>query len=187
MDTPPGSVYPRQGRRGNSFDQAWRAGQYLVFAGESAYKQPMPGYRAHIFGGATVALAGGGLLYVLGLERNLYTLGGMGGACLAGALFPDIDTDSKAQRLFYIVLLILDGWLLYTRRIHAAAWLGVGAILPGLVPHRGLTHTVTSAIVLSAAISFLPYLIMGLDWHVLWPFGVSFGVGVLSHLLLDQW
>ena len=159
----------------------------LVILGSRVYKHSMPGYRAHIFGGAAVALAGAGVLYSMGWERNVVTLSGMGGACLAGALFPDIDTDSKAQRLFYLVLLALDAWLLYARRIHAAAWLGVGAILPGLVPHRGLTHTVTAAILLSAGIAFLPYLIMGLDWRMLWPFGAAFGAGVLSHLLLDQW
>ena len=147
----------------------------------------MPGYRAHIFGGATVAAIGVGLLYFMHVERSPAVLAGLAGTCLAGSLFPDIDTDSMAQRLFYLLLLLLDGWLLYTRRVSAAAWLGVGAILPGLVPHRGLTHTVTFAIILSAAIAFLPNLTMGLDWHVLWPFGAAFGLGVLSHLLLDQW
>lgn len=147
----------------------------------------MPGYRAHIFGGAAVALAGAGVLYFTGWERSPYTLAGLAGACLAGALFPDIDTDSKAQRVFYLILLVLDAWLLFTRRVHSAAWLGVGAIIPGLIPHRGLTHTVTAAVLLSLGIAFLPYLVMGLDWRVLWPFGAAFGLGVLSHLLLDQW
>jgi hypothetical protein len=36
---------------------------------------------------------------------------------LLGALFPDVDTDSKGQNLFYGLLIVVDGTLIYYHRI----------------------------------------------------------------------
>jgi hypothetical protein len=73
----------------------------------------MPGYKGHLTGGL---LAGGlaiGAAVILGrLAYAPLHLAGLMGFCLLGALFPDVDTDSKGQNLFYTVLILVEGVLI---------------------------------------------------------------------------
>ena len=62
----------------------------------------MPGYKVHV-SGSIVA----GLLVLLGLlNLGLYVIDpqqvvALFVLCILGALFPDIDTDSKGKRIYY--------------------------------------------------------------------------------------
>jgi hypothetical protein len=102
-----------------------------------------------------------------------------------GALFPDIDTKSKGQKLFYICLLplfilfFLQEWLL------ANLILIFAAVVPLVVNHRGITHRLwflflvpaTLALVL---ISYYPSLRHEIIFCLLF-----FCIGAFTHLWLD--
>jgi membrane-bound metal-dependent hydrolase YbcI (DUF457 family) len=100
-------------------------------------------------------------------------------------LFADIDTNSKAQDIFFGIALILDILLLATGNIQAAAYLGLIAMLPVVGHHRGWTHKKWAMAVVPLPILILPYLY---NHSVLPIAAVYYGAGVagyFSHLLLD--
>lgn len=144
----------------------------------------MPSYKGHLVGGAF--FYGIGLCCVLMLvqlsfiarmEMLLFTL--------AGALFPDIDTKSKGQKLFYWLILTLAVLFLYTGHTQAMLVLAAIGILPLLVKHRGLFHKLWFIILFALIIAALcctyaPHCkrLIALDTFF-------FIVGVVSHLWLD--
>ncbi|MGE4551929.1 MAG: metal-dependent hydrolase, partial [Desulfovibrionaceae bacterium] len=104
----------------------------------------------------------------------------------AGALFPDIDTDSKGQTLFYILLLALDGLLLWQRRTAEAAWLGLAAMVPPLLQHRGFTHTLWCLLLCTGALFLAPQWLDLCSQAQAVPVAAAFGAGYASHLLMDH-
>lgn len=148
----------------------------------------MPGYKGHLNGGllaGTTALAGAVLQGYLGLDA--LQLSGLLGFCMLGSLFPDIDTDSKGQNLFYAILIIIDSFLLYHKQFFAAAWLGLFAMLPALGHHRGWTHTLWAMFLVPLPIVIIPYLLFEKDFlETSICFYVAFTLGYFSHLLLDR-
>jgi membrane-bound metal-dependent hydrolase YbcI (DUF457 family) len=148
----------------------------------------MPGYKGHLSGGL---LAGGlaiGVAVMAGrLEHAPLYLSGLLGFCLLGALFPDVDTDSKGQNFFYAVLILVDGALIYKHYYHWAAWLGLYAMLPAIGHHRGWTHTWWAMALVGTPILIIPGLFFGAgDMAVLLPFYIAFTLGYFSHLLMDR-
>lgn len=74
----------------------------------------MPGYKGHLSGGLVVGcIAVGGAVISGRLACTPLYLAGLMGFCLLGALFPDVDTDSKGQNLFYGMLIVVEGTLIY--------------------------------------------------------------------------
>lgn len=148
----------------------------------------MPGYKGHLNGG----LISGALVIVVAvvmgyLSRDPLQLAGLMGFCLLGALFPDIDTDSKGQNLFYTGLIIIDGILIYKHHYRWAAWVGLIAMLPALGHHRGWTHTWWAMLIVPLPIVIIPYLFFNGDGvHIFKNFYVAFTLGYFSHLLLDR-
>lgn len=121
------------------------------------------------------------------LDAGPLQLTGLLGFCLLGGLFPDVDTDSKGQNLFYSLLIVVDGTLIYHHYYRWAAWLGLCAMLPALGHHRGWTHTWWAMIVVGAPIVLIPVFILGEDNFLYFlPFYISFTAGYFSHLLLDR-
>ncbi|CAM3228087.1 metal-dependent hydrolase [Rhodothermus bifroesti] len=155
----------------------------------------MPSYRGHL-AGATLFFAVylAGLLYVFSidaayqhfslLEMLAYPLA-LFGLCLMFALWPDVDTNSVGQALFYWIFFLVDGMLIATRHFEEAAYLGLFAILPILGKHRGWTHTWWAMLLIPSPLLLLPYLffpdrpLSGL------PFYGAAVVGYFSHLVLD--
>lgn len=147
----------------------------------------MPGYKVHLIGGMIL----GGLCLV-GLiwagfrkpepEMALVLL------CivLMGALFPDTDTDSKGQNLFYGVLAILDLALMIKGEYRWAAILGFCALLPALGHHRGWTHTWWAMLLVPLPVVVLPMAFYHLPLERLFPFYLAGVLGYLSHLVLDR-
>lgn len=146
----------------------------------------MPGYQAHSAGGAVVAAAGLTAAWFWAGLRDPVLMTVLAGICLAGALFPDIDTDSKGQKLFYLLLIALDAVLLWRRRMVEAAWLGLGAMVPPLLQHRGFTHTLWCLMLLTGALFFAPQWLGLCTRAEITPFAVAFGAGYASHLLMDH-
>jgi membrane-bound metal-dependent hydrolase YbcI (DUF457 family) len=148
----------------------------------------MPGYKGHIIG----SMVAGGVAITAAVTLGYLSvvplrLAGLLGFCVLGGLFPDVDTDSKGQNLYYSILIVVDGALIYYRYFNWAAWLGLCAMLPALGHHRGWTHTWWAMIVVGAPIIFIPVIFYGTDNYLYFlPFYISFTVGYFSHLLLDR-
>lgn len=147
----------------------------------------MPGYKGHLAGGLFFAVMGmlGGLM--LGwLSFAPLTAAGLTGFCLLGALFPDVDTDSKGQNLFYSVFLVVDLGLILQEHYVWAAWLGLFAMLPAIGSHRGWTHSWWAMFAVPAPILLVPLIMLQSDTAMTFvPYYAAFVVGYFSHLLLD--
>ena len=149
----------------------------------------MPGYKGHITG----SLVAGGIAAVAAFMLGYHFLvtpsqiAGLLGFCLLGGLFPDSDTDSKGQNLFYGLLIVGDGALIYFRQYSWAAWVGIFAMLPALGHHRSWTHTWWAMLVVGIPIVVIPLMVLGRSTLMVYlPFYVAFTVGYFSHLLLDR-
>ena len=154
----------------------------------------MANYRGHI-GGAVVVCAGyvaaAAFLPVEWAAKTGYILADwqMVAALFVIAmlfgLWPDIDTNSKAQDIFFGVAFICDILLLATGRIEAAAYLGLLAMIPIVGKHRGWTHSKLAMVLVPLPILIVPYLYN--ENHLL-PAALFYGAalcGYFSHLLLD--
>lgn len=147
----------------------------------------MPGYKGHLLGGfffAVMGLVGAVLLGWLGGDPLIAA--GLIGFCLLGALFPDVDTDSKGQRLYYVVFAAVDLGLIIRHYYMWSAWLGFFAMLPAIGSHRGWTHTWWAMLLVPLPILIMPLILLGAEAVVgFLPFYVAYVIGYFSHLLLD--
>lgn len=147
----------------------------------------MPGYKGHLAGGvffAVMGLVGAVMLGYIIFEPLLAA--GLTGFCLLGALFPDVDTDSKGQNLYYSVFAAIDLGLILNKHYFWAAWLGFFAMLPAIGSHRGWTHTWWAMLLVPAPILGMPLILRGVEGvPTFLPFYIAFCAGYFSHLLLD--
>jgi membrane-bound metal-dependent hydrolase YbcI (DUF457 family) len=118
------------------------------------------------------------------LELVAYPVG-LVGICLMFALWPDVDTNSKGQDLFYTIFFVADLVLIAARRFEEAAYLGLFAILPILGKHRGWTHTWWAMLLVPLPLVVLPYLLAPERPLAGLPFYGAAVAGYASHLLLD--
>lgn len=155
----------------------------------------MAGYKGHIAGAtAFFGLYFAGLVYVLSvdaaytrftlLEQVGYPLALFGLTLLFG-LWPDVDTNSKGQDLFYLIFFLVDIVLIVTRQFEEAAYLGLFAILPVLGHHRGWTHTWWAMLLVPAPLLVLPSILFPERPLSGLPFYGAAVVGYLSHLFMD--
>lgn len=100
-------------------------------------------------------------------------------------LWPDVDTDSKGQNLFYSIFFVVDLFLIVTEQFEWAAYLGLFAILPALGHHRGWTHTWWAMLLIPSPLLILPYLHLPDRPLVGLPFYGAAVVGYFSHLFMD--
>src|SRR5690606_34211435 len=108
------------------------------------------------------------------------------GLCLMFGLWPDVDTNSKGQNVFYGLFFLVDVALIASRHFEEAAYLGLFAILPILGKHRGWTHTYWAMLLIPSPLLVLPMVLFpeaeplaGL------PFYGAAVVGYFSHLFMD--
>ena len=102
-----------------------------------------------------------------------------------GALFPDVDTNSRGQDIFYSLFFILDFSLIALRKFEYAALLGLLVILPVLGKHRGWTHTWWAMLIVPFPIILLPVSFFKAAPEPLIPYYLCAVSGYFSHLLLD--
>jgi membrane-bound metal-dependent hydrolase YbcI (DUF457 family) len=156
----------------------------------------MSGYKGHlagatVFGIAYIALLGYvftieaayrqfSFIEQIGYPLTLFVL-----AILFG-LWPDVDTNSKGQKVFYSIFFVTDLFLIVTERFKAAAYLGLVALLPVLSRHRGWTHTWWAMLLVPSPLVILPYLHMPERPLIGLPFYGAAVVGYLSHLVMDR-
>jgi membrane-bound metal-dependent hydrolase YbcI (DUF457 family) len=100
-------------------------------------------------------------------------------------LWPDIDTNSKGQNIFFGLAFAADILLIAAGGLEAAASLRLLAMTPIIGKHRGWTHSKWAMLVVPLPIVIVPYLYRP---SVLQPALLIYGaavVGYFSHLLLD--
>ena len=155
----------------------------------------MAGYRGHIAGAFLFFLGYlSVLVYLYSLNAayqqfsTLELLGypvAMGALAIMFGLWPDVDTNSKGQDVFYAIFLVADLFLIATRNFEEAAYLGLFALLPVVSRHRGWTHSWWAMLLIPSPLLVLPYVLFpARPWSGL-PFYGAALVGYFSHLLLD--
>jgi len=100
-------------------------------------------------------------------------------------LWPDIDTNSKGQDIFFSGMFGLNIYLIATGSYRLAAFLGLLAMLPIVGKHRGWTHTRLAMVLVPLPILLLPYLVEPTRPWLGAPYYGAAVVGIMSHLLLD--
>jgi len=101
------------------------------------------------------------------------------------ALFPDIDTNSKGQNIFFGFALLIDILLIWSGNIQAAAYLGLVAMLPVVGKHRGWTHSKPAMLLVPLPIVAVPYLHNDNILPISLIYYGAAVAGYFSHLLLD--
>ena len=155
----------------------------------------MAGYKGHLAGATAffgVYLAG--LAFVFSVDQayqrfsELELIGVpavLFGLCLMFGLWPDVDTNSKGQNLFYSIFFTIDVVLIVMREFQWAAYLGLFAILPVLGKHRGWTHTYWAMLLIPSPLIILPYLLFPERPLAGLPFYGAAVIGYFSHLFMD--
>lgn len=101
------------------------------------------------------------------------------------ALFPDVDTNSKAQDIFFWLVFIVDVLLIWNGLFVAAAFLGLVAMLPIVTHHRGWTHAKWAMIAVPLPIVLVPLLYSEKLLPIATVYYGAAVTGYFSHLLLD--
>lgn len=146
----------------------------------------MPGYKVHITVGAAACLI---LIYAISAVTNFCPtflhFSGYFACTILGSIFPDIDTKSKAQRLFFI----FSSVILLTSIVFQAWFIFLNfsfiTVVVTVLKHRTLTHNFYFLFTLSILlILFSAMVFHGLSVGVALS-ALGFAVGAFSHLLLD--
>jgi membrane-bound metal-dependent hydrolase YbcI (DUF457 family) len=142
----------------------------------------MPAYKAHVAAGCLWGLAA---YYILALRYPVTSIVFLLSCAIAGALFPDIDTKSKGQKIFYLGILCLMLICLKNHQILYALGISMMSFVPILVKHRGLFHNIWFVFLLITLCSYIAaHIIPAYTWYIIR--GASFfALGVMSHLWLD--
>lgn len=154
----------------------------------------MANWRGHIIGGVVFTTVYAVAMLFVPVEqfaesaRLLQDWQAMAAVFVIGilfGLFPDVDTNSKAQDIFFGFAFIIDILLIWSRHIQAAAYLGLIAMLPIITHHRGWTHSKIAMVLVPLPILVIPWLY---DTAMLPISIVFYGAavsGYFSHLFLD--
>jgi membrane-bound metal-dependent hydrolase YbcI (DUF457 family) len=151
-------------------------------------------YKGHITGGLVAGAVYVAVVSFAPIERLAESAGLLGNWQVVAALFvvsmlfaliPDVDTNSKAQDIFFGIAFPLDILLIWQGYLQAAAYLGLIAMLPIIGHHRGWTHKKWAAFAIPLPILLIPYLYNDRIFPISTVFYGGAVVGYLSHLLLD--
>lgn len=154
----------------------------------------MANYRGHLTGavvlnGAYVAglgfLPGELLEKTGGILNDWQMLAGLFVIAMLFGLWPDVDTNSKGQNIFFGIAFAADILLILTDNLRAAAYLGLLAMTPIIGKHRGWTHSKLAMLVVPLPIVLIPYLGNASNWPTYLIFYGAAVIGYFSHLLLD--
>ncbi len=150
----------------------------------------MPGFRGHIsfsFGIGVVFYSLSVLLSLdIGLLLDLPTVLGIFASLILFGLWPDVDTNSVGQDIFYPIFLISAILLLALNRPFESALVGIFSMLPTVGKHRGWTHDWWAAILIPSLFLILipSFMVRELNLSFL-PYAVAGMIGYMGHLLID--
>lgn len=154
----------------------------------------MANYKGHIVGGAVVGavyvsalnyMPGDVLAKTGGILSDWQTVAGLLVLSMLFGLWPDIDTNSKGQDIFFGAAFVLDVLLIANGYLEAAAYFGLICMFPILGKHRGWTHSKWAMLLVPLPIVLVPYLNKS---SILATYMLYYGAavaGYFSHLLLD--
>ena len=154
----------------------------------------MANYKGHIAGGLATGvvyvvglgfLPGELLVQTGGLLSNWQMVAGLLVLSMLFGLWPDIDTNSKGQDVFFGAAFLLDVLLIAYGYLEAAAYFGLICMFPIIGKHRGWTHSRIAMILVPLPIVIVPYLN---KTTILATYLIFYGAavaGYFSHLLLD--
>ena len=154
----------------------------------------MANYKGHVIGGVALGAAYvAAMSYVpiehlaeaSGLLHDWQALAAIFVISVLFALFPDIDTNSKGQNIFFGLALAMDVLLIASGNIQAAAYLGLIAMLPVVGKHRGWTHSKLAMLLVPLPIVVVPYLYNDNILPISLIYYGAAVAGYFSHLLLD--
>lgn len=120
-----------------------------------------------------------------GILENWQMLTGLLVLAMLFGLWPDIDTNSKGQDIFFRAAFGLDVLLIVTGHLEAAAYFGLICMFPIIGKHRGWTHSKWAMFVVPAPIVVVPYINRSELFATFLVFYGAAVVGYFSHLLLD--
>ncbi len=151
----------------------------------------MSSYKRHIFGGALFFIP---LSFILGLLFDyeelsnlefLLQVGILLSITLLFSLWPDVDTKSKGQLVFYRIFVVIDIALILLQKHQEAAYLGLFAMLPLIGKHRGWTHSLLASILIPTPFIWLPVLYTGKFSYEGLAYYLAALAGYLSHRFID--
>jgi len=154
----------------------------------------MANWKGHVVGGVVLGAAyTAGVSFApverfaesAGLLQNWQALAAVMVLSTLFALFPDIDTNSKGQNIFFGLALAVDVLLIWNGYIQAAAYLGLIAMLPVVGKHRGWTHSKLAMLLVPLPIVAVPYLHSDAVLPISLIYYGAAVTGYFSHLLLD--
>lgn len=143
----------------------------------------MPNYKGHLVGALfcyVVTIFGLALTtwsFPVLMQALIFT-------CL-GSLFPDIDTKSKGQKIFYFFGVIAVILLIMQQRYHLVACISVLGFVPLLVRHRGIFHNIWFCTLLVGGFVAVCSHIFPIHSQSILRNGLFFFLGLFSHLVLD--
>ena len=145
-------------------------------------------YKWHIIGGAIayscILLGLSVLSFSISLDSSILWFF----ISIFGALFPDIDTQSKIRRLLYGKwLFVLFGILILLKTSSMVLiFLTFLAILPFVAKHRGFFHSIFLLVGLPVTLSITLSWYYPTQAYVIITSSIFFIAGALSHVLLDK-
>ncbi len=154
----------------------------------------MANYKGHLVGGFLAAAAYAAAIIVVPLDTLTHIAGLLQGwqavaavfvVAMLFALFPDIDTNSKAQNIFLGSAFVIDILLIVSGEIQAAAYLGLLAMTPIVGKHRGWTHSKIAMLAVPLPILVVPYLYNPAILPLAFLYYGAAVAGYFSHLFLD--
>ena len=164
----------------------------------------MANFRTHIVGGAVLGTAVGATAFAFGLvsSRPLLSLG-LAGVVAAGSVAPDIDSDTSvpfhvtfgilslaagAATLVHVLELFPGDWLrliLWPTVVAVFFWTVVGWVFKKFTRHRGMVHSIPSALLSGLLLFLLAGRLGAAEWSS-FLLALSFFLGYLLHLILDE-
>jgi hypothetical protein len=154
----------------------------------------MANYRGHIAGGLAAGAASVALLPLVPVEHiaeaahllsDWQIFAAFFVLSVLFALFPDVDTNSKGQDIFIGLAFVTDILLIVSGDFHAAAYLGLIAMLPIVSHHRGWTHSKWAMFIVPLPLLVIPSLYSESLLPVASVYYIAAVAGYFSHLLLD--
>ena len=165
----------------------------------------MPGYKGHLIGGLAVyaivyqtttnPAVNSALQKIFHFnpfhysgngDMRLYAIAMSFACCLLGSLFPDVDTKSVGQKLFYYIMAGIITFTVIKKQWGLLSALSLISLFPLLVNHRGIIHTIwfvtLAPLVVPLIVSHNHPALALLCWQAY----VYFVTGALSHLILDK-
>lgn len=147
----------------------------------------MPGYKTHaVVGGLTFIFS-----FCLLQKLFLFSCSSLTAlsyflATILGSLFPDVDTKSKGQMIFYQCVLFYLLFLMWFKKVTLFMIITCIMMIPLLVPHRGVFHRISFLFFLALLLSILSsvytmYKTVDNILHI-W----FFFIGAVSHVIIDR-